>query len=179
MFTTLSKNFGIWRENHTSQIGYPYKFLQLFTFSVFISSFILGLLVIVALKIKNDFFLIQSSRIELHAMPNSSNLFSNRNSAITLALITSDKGTQIIFDEGYSFIYPEHTDKIKKYLLTRKLNFEYTFLLAKTPIEFAKRAQIWPHREISFNTLQEILALLTLSGFDDFDIAVTKEGVKK
>ncbi len=128
MFTACTRNFGVWKEERkANKVTYHLMSTQ-FVVALSIMAFIIWLTFIIVVKVRQEFFLIESSpTILLKDASIDNNFFiSERNAAIT-TFIKKEKNNllHIYFENGESFILPNESKKLVSYLKNRKKNIIY------------------------------------------------------
>ena len=180
MFTLATQQFGTWRENHPIRRRFAGKPTGGFVLALSAAALVSWMVFFIIWKVRGDFYLVENSLVPLvEVSATTPGLLSNRPAAISLA-ITSSAGeaseASLLFDNGRVFRFPSDEKEISRYLDERIDTIEYIAMLTMHAGDAVSRAQIWPDKNLSPQTLNALLKLLANKGFDDFDIAVRVGG---
>ena len=175
MFTSATKNFGVWKEERrANKISYYLASIQ-FVVALSVVAFIVFLTFIVVVKIRQEFFLIESAPVFLFKAKNSDSSFfiPERPSALSAFIKKYKKNLlHVYFESGVSFIIPNESKKFVAYLEKRKRNIIYMAMVLRINGEQNSRVKIWTEKNISFEDIRLIMKIFSQYGFDSFDFGV-------
>lgn len=180
MFTQATKKFGVWKEERKNNlILYRVNSRQIM-FSLGMAAFISWLSFIIAIKVRQEFFLIESAPktyIKLNDIKNIDTgfFFKERKSALAI-YISMDKSNnlKVIFDTGKGFILPNQATSFLDYFEDRRQNIMLTSMLMRVKDRSISRIKIWADKRVSFKNLRYIVKIFSQFGYDDFDFAVER-----
>ena len=177
MFTPATEKFGVWkREKKENKMIYYFSSIH-FLFSLSILAFIVFIMFIVTVKIRQEFFLIESAPISLFKDNNieSSFLVKERASAINIFIKKKKNNIlHIYFDDGYSFLIPNESKSFIEYLEKRKKNIIYLSMILRVNDLRNSRVKVYPEKDISFADIRMVMKIFSIYGFDNFDIGVER-----
>lgn len=180
MFTHATKKFGVWKEERTNNlIRYRITSRQ-FLFSLSMAAFISWISFIIAIKVRQEFFLFESaskSYMKLNSMKNNhSGFFFKERKAAFAIYISKDKSNNIllVFDSGKSFSIPNQAANFLAYFEDRRQNIMLTSMLMRIEDRSISRIKIWTDKSVSFKNIRNIVKIFSQFGYDDFDIAVER-----
>ncbi|MES2614012.1 MAG: hypothetical protein V4591_01200 [Bdellovibrionota bacterium] len=177
MFTTATKNFGVWKEDKkANKISYALTFQQ-FLFSLSVMAFIVFLAFIVVVKIRQEFFLIESSPVELFKDKSiDHNFFIPERKAAVSIFIKKEKNNllHIYFESGESFLIPQDSKDFISYLKKRQKNIIYMAMVLRINDEQNSRVRVWPEKNITFEDIRLIMKIFSQYGFNSFDFGVER-----
>lgn len=183
MFTHATQGFGVWRDHRRER--QPDAKIQgsvVLAALGFIAFFVL-LVFIVVVKMRQEFFLIQSSPFTLSQSNTPSNtypgfLFPERSAAIQVFVQKQeDQGIRLHFDDGAQFTLPHDTQQVLSYVQTRQHRIVLTGLLMRTNQSENDRVQLWMGEGITLAEVKKVMALFARYGFHTFDCAVERPPV--
>ena len=180
MFTQATKKFGVWKEERVNNIiRYKVTSRQIM-FSLSMAAFISWISFIIAIKIREEFFLIESAPKTYMKLDNIKNIntgffFKERKSALAI-YISMDKSNnlRVVFDSGKDFTLPSQAASFLDYFEDRRQNIMLTSMLMRIEDRSISRIKIWTDKSISFKNLKYIIKIFSQFGYDDFDIAVER-----
>lgn len=180
MFTHATKKFGVWKqENINNFMNYKIISRQII-FSLGMSAFISWISFLIAIKIRQEFFLFESAPrnfIKFNNIKNINNgfFFKERKSALSIFVsMNNDKKITVIFENGKEFILPEKANNFIDYLEERRQNIMLTAMLMRTNDTAISRVKIWTDGSLSFKNIKYIVKIFSQFGYDDFDFAVER-----
>ena len=180
MFTHATKKFGVWKEeNENNLIRYRINSRQImFAFSM--AAFISWISFIIAIKVRQEFFLIESAPKTYMKLNNIKNIntgffFKERKAALAI-YISMDKSNnlKVVFDSGKGFNLPSQAASFLDYFEDRRQNIMLTSMLMRVEDRSISRIKIWTDKSISFKNIRYIVKLFSQFGYDDFDFAVER-----
>jgi hypothetical protein len=175
MFTAATKNFGVWKEWRKANIISHYLASIQFVVALSIVAFIIFLTFIVVVKIRQEFFLVESAPIHLfkNKAKNSQFFLTERPSALSI-FIKKDKNNllNVHFDSGRSFVIPQESKEFVAYLEQRKRSIIYMAMVLRMNSEQNSRLKIWSEEKITFEDIRLIMKIFSQYGFDSFDLGV-------
>ena len=174
MYTKATKKMGIWRHSHNSASSFRPVPTQGLVLALGAMAFFTWLVFFLVLKIRGDFFLIESSPVELLKAPSKGGyFFESRRAALAVAILPAPQGKlRFLFDTGESFVMPGKDMELTRFVAKRADAIELMAMLTMVPRNAAARVHIWPDRRLHFADLDKAIKILSRLGFDDFDIAV-------
>jgi hypothetical protein len=180
MFTQATKKFGVWKEEKENNlIRYRINSRQII-FALSMAAFISWISFIIAIKVRQEFFLIESAPktyMKLNSIKNINTgfFFKERKSALAV-YISMDKSNNIkvIFDSGKGFILPNQAASFLDYFEDRRQNIMLTSMLMRIEDRSISRIKIWTDTSVSFKNVRYIVKIFSQFGYDDFDIAVER-----
>ena len=178
MFTTATKNFGIWRSTHPIQARHAGKPTFGILVALGICAFVGWLVFFLALKIRGDFFLLETADLSLARLSakKTEGLFDNRRAAVGMGLKKLESGKiQMLFDSGETFLFPDQNSDVLAFLQERTNNMELLSMLTLTRDPAMARVQLWPDSRLTFDELNGVVETFSRFGFDDFDVAFEVE----
>ena len=176
MFTEGTKQFGIWRAGHPSLNRYAGRPTQAILLAYGFCAFLTWLIFILTVKIRGDFFLIESMNIPLHSVVmNSVEPVAPFNSALSLAVREAGEAgkSRLVFDTGESFLIPDEQESVKKFIEARVDQIELTALLKKELSPHLGRAVLWVDRRVPLESVRPLTRSLVNAGFDRLSFAVS------
>jgi|1048.fasta_scaffold105386_2 hypothetical protein len=174
MFTQGTKQFGIWRTGHPSVARHAGRPTQAILLAYGFCAFLTWLIFILTLKIRGDFFLIESMEIPLHKVTTQS--FSAQPAVpvgLTLAVRRAEEDSmKIVFDSGESFDWPSETVMVEKFLRNRVQDIELSALLRRRVNPGMGIADVWVDAQVPMSRVQPLARILVELGFDTLRYAV-------
>jgi hypothetical protein len=174
MFTSATKNFGVWKEERrNNKISYSLSSMQ-FVVALSIVSFVVFITLILVAKIRQEFFLVEASPatfFQSHIIDKTF-LINERNAALSIFIKKDNNNIHIYFDNGQSFILPFEVKEFSDYLEKRKNNIIFTSMLLRLNGEFNSRVKVWTAKNIKFNDIRFVINIFSKYGFDSFDFGV-------
>jgi hypothetical protein len=177
MFTAATKNFGVWKESRGSTRRSFLIFQNQFLYCLGFSAFLVFLTLILCVKIRQEFFFIESSPITIfkNSKLNANYLLPERASAMSIYLKKTSEGSlKLYFDKGERFVLPEESDEFLTYLKERKKTIVYLGMLMRMNGDQNSRVKILTDKNIHFKDLRSIMNIFAQLGFDSFDIGVER-----
>lgn len=173
----MTKNFGVWKEDRKSNmISYYLASIQ-FVVALSVMAFIVFLTLIVVVKIRQEFFLIESAPVYLFKdkTVDPSFFIPERPAAMSI-FIKKDAHNRIniFFENGPSFDLTTDSKKFLSYLEKRKENIIYMAMLMRINAEQNSRIKIWTQRSVTLQDVKFIMKIFSQFGFDSFDIGVER-----
>jgi hypothetical protein len=138
-------------------------------------AFLMWFIFILTLKIRGDFFLIESLNVPLHQVTSEYVVKSLRSpSSLSLAVRPAgvDGKQRAVLDSGHSFLIPDELAEFESTLQKRVSDIELTALLKKRLIAGLGTADVWVDRSVSLTDVQPLAKSLVRSGFDTLRYAV-------
>jgi hypothetical protein len=135
-------------------------------------AFIVFLTFIIVVKIRQEFFLIESAPIDLFKNHNLNSTFfiPERSAALSVFVKRKDaENFQIYFEEGESFLWPKEEELFNKYLDKRRKSIVYMAMLMRINSEKNSRVKVLTEREVQFDDIQAIMKIFSQFGFDSFE----------
>jgi hypothetical protein len=138
-------------------------------------AFLTWFIFIITLKIRGDFFLVESLRVPLHHVTSE---YSAKNvthpASITLAVrpAETDGKQRIFLDSGHSFLLPDQKVQFESMIRRRVGDIELTALLKKQLSAGLGTAELWVDNRVAFRDVQPLAKTLVQSGFDTLRYAV-------
>ncbi|MEN9808856.1 MAG: hypothetical protein RLZZ488_423 [Pseudomonadota bacterium] len=182
MFTEGTRQFGVWKIGHPSvkrHTGRPtHAILLAYGFCAFLTWFIF----ILTLKVRGEFFLIESMHLPLHRVNTDVLQVKGQSpSSLTLAVRAerNDSTLRVIFDSGHSVRLPEQLPLLDKLVADRVKDIELTALLKKKMTAGLGVADLWVDEKIPLNSIKPLADLLVKSGFDTIRYAVDVRAEQK
>lgn len=175
MFTVATRHFGVWRENHVSRRRYAGSPTYGLAFALGVGAFVAWLVLFLVLKIRTEFFLVESAPFPLVELQGSeSSLSPAQPVSLVAALLPGENpGTvHLVFGEGQHFLFPEERETLLKFLSERQKRIEYLSMLTLSLSPAVSRVQLWPARGVGGAELEKVVALFSRFGFDAVDVAV-------
>jgi hypothetical protein len=180
MFTNATKKFGVWKEERANNV-ISYKLIsRQFLFSLGMAAFISWIFFIIAIKIREEFFLFESASktfIKFNDIKNSNNGFfiKERKAAISIYLsMDKSNNIRIIFENGKSYLLPSQASNFLEYFEEKRKNIMLTALIMRVDDPSISRVKIWTDKSLSFKNIKYIIKIFSQFGYDDFDIAVER-----
>jgi hypothetical protein len=178
MFTRATKNFGVWKETRKSTQKNYRIMSKNFLFSLGVLSFTIWLCFVIMIKIKQEFFFIESSSKNFRKINNIEKMtpgffFPERKSALSIFLSIDKKNNLILFfDTGKGFSLPNQEKNFLEYLKIRNEHILTNYMLLRMEDPSISRIKIWADKSVSFKTLNYIVKIFSKYGYDDFDFAI-------
>ncbi|MEY4065250.1 MAG: hypothetical protein RIR26_1458 [Pseudomonadota bacterium] len=175
MFTEGTRQFGTWKNGHPSVRRYTGRPTQALLLSYGLCAFVTWLIFILTLKLRGEFFLVESMNLPLHFVSGSAAQAKLEGEAgVSLALQATGKndGFRVVFDTGESFLMPEESTLLSSYLTKRTEAMEVSAILQKRVSAGFGTAALWVDRRISFDSVAPVSDALVRSGFDTLAYAV-------
>lgn len=175
MFTEGTRQFGVWKIGHPSVKRHTGKPTQAILLAYGFCAFLTWFIFILTLKVRGEFFLIESMHLPLHRVNTDVlQLKEQSPSSLTIAVRAekNDSAMRVIFDTGQSIRMPEQMPLLDKLLAERVKDIEMTALLKKKLTAGLGVADLWVDERIPLNSIQPLADLLVKSGFDTIRYAV-------
>ena len=111
MFTSETEHFGVWKSQREKSNGTKIRLLAMFLYSLGISSVIIWLIVFSLMKMKRDFFLIESHPISYDSVQGGESFFhKNRDATLSLLVFEKEGENHLVFSTGEHFLLEEKQD---------------------------------------------------------------------
>jgi hypothetical protein len=170
MFTQGTKQFGIWKIGHPSGSRYSGRPTQSLLLAYGCCTFITWLILILSLKVRGEFFLIESLNVPLHrttagVIPKSE----APPASVSVVVRPAERGNhslRLIFDDGQTFFVPEEISAAEKYLRTRVDAIELGAMLKKVVSPHLGTVDFWVDQRTSMQAVQPVSKLFVQLGFD-------------
>ncbi|MEN9530096.1 MAG: hypothetical protein RI932_1969 [Pseudomonadota bacterium] len=178
MFTEGSKQFGVWRGGHPSlnrHVGRPTQALLL---AYGLCAFLTWMIFILTLKIRGEFFLIESMNLPLHTVSGeSAKPMPMRSVGLSIAIRSTavPGNSRVIFDTGESFLLPEEKSVVREFLDRRVESMELSAMLRKKIIPGLGTVVLWVDKGVTLESVQPLAKDLISVGFDTLNYAVDIE----
>ncbi len=176
MFTEGTRQFGTWRSGHPSlnrHTGRPTQAILLaYGFCAFLTWFIF----IITLKVRGEFFLIESLSFPLHTIAadgSASQVPSPNSTSIAIRPDAATSQLRVILDTGETFLIPSQQTAFEKHLEQRASQIEFTTLLSKRPVAGRSTAVLWIDQSVALSSVAPIAKAFVRSGFDTIQYAVS------
>lgn len=177
MFTLATKKFGVWKEERrVNKLSYYLNSIQ-FVVALSIMAFVMFLTFMVVVKIRQEFFFIESAPVFLFKDKSidSSFLIPERASAINIFVKKNEnKAMKIYFEDGYDYLIPNESKEFVEYLEKRRRNIIYMAMVMRLNSEQNSRVKIWTEKNISFEDVRFLMKIFSQYGFDSFDFSVER-----
>ncbi|NBW80994.1 hypothetical protein EBR21_04490 [bacterium] len=179
MFTQGTKQFGIWRTGHPSVARHTGRPTQAILLAYGFCAFLTWLIFILTLKIRGDFFLVESMEFPLHKVTAES--FSPQPATpvgLTLAVRRANEtgSMRIVFDSGEAFLWPAQSAMVEQFLRNRVDDIELSALLRKRVSPGIGTADLWVDAQVPMSLVQPFARILVDLGFDTLRYAVDTGG---
>jgi hypothetical protein len=181
MFTEGTRQFGIWKVGHPSKSRHSGRPTQAILLAYGFCAFLTWFIFIFTLKIRSDFFLVESLSLPLHTVTSGYRAKSvTYPASLTLGVRPSGiEGKQrIIFDSGHSFLFPDERTQLETAIRNRVSDIELTALLKKKLSAGLGTVDVWVDRRVSLKEVQPLAKTLVRSGFDTLRYAVDSSAQK-
>jgi hypothetical protein len=175
MFTEGSRQFGVWRGGHPSLNRHSGRPTQALLLAYGICAFLTWMIFILTLKIRGEFFLIESMHLPLHMVSGeSAKPMPARSVGLSIALrSTAVPGqSRVVFDTGESFLFPDEKAVLKSFLNQRVESMELSAMLRKKIMPGLGTAVIWVDKGVTLESVQPLARDLISVGFDTLNYAV-------
>ncbi len=177
MFTRGTKNFGVWKEDRMMQkMSFRIASHQ-YLFSLSILAFIVFITLIVSVKIRQEFFFIESNPLPLLKNTDISRSFfmKERPAAMSVFVgIDKENNLNFTFDDGFYFAFGGEEEPLIKYLKYRRDNIVYLAMVLRLNSEQNSRVKIYPHAHLKLSDIRASIKIFAQYGFDSFDIGVER-----
>lgn len=177
MFTQGTRQFGTWRSGHPSlnrHTGRPTQAILLaYGFCAFLTWFIF----IITLKVRGEFFLIESLNFPLHSIEAQGSASQVPSPEATSIAIRPDRATsqlRVVFDTGETFLIPSQQNAFEKHLLERANRIELTSMLSKRVSVGRSTAVLWVDQSVALASVTPIAKAVVRTGFDTVQYAVSQ-----
>lgn len=142
-------------------------------------AFVVWLIFLISVKVRQEFFAIETSSIELFDAENvKANALSPERSAALSAVILKNSEEQrslkVIFSTGQGFDLPKQAESFEKFIEKKKNNILLTALLVRVKDPSVSRVKLWKEDQVSFQDMRLVMNIFSKFGFDDFDLAVER-----
>lgn len=175
MFTQGTKSFGVWRAGHPSLDRHSGRPTQAILLAYGFCAFLTWFIFILTLKIRGDFFLIESMNLPLHSVSDGE-LQPSRPRPVGLSVAVRDIGVantfRVIFDTGESFVFPQDKNLVNNFLERRADQMELSAMLRKSASPRLSTAVLWVDRLVPLQQVQPLAKTLVQVGFDNLSYAV-------
>lgn len=175
MFTQGTRQFGVWKMGHPSVSRYAGRPTQALLLAYGVCAFLTWFLFILTLKIRGDFFLVESMNLPLERVdaPPQSGKTATRGS-LTIAIRPENDGRDVraVIDSGESFFLPGDLPAMETFLRQRVNEIELVALLRREISPGIGTADLWVDRRVGATVLQPLTNLLVSLGFDTLRYAV-------
>lgn len=175
MFTEGTRQFGIWKVGHPSVSRHTGRPTQAILLAYGFCAFLTWFIFILTLKVRGDFFLVESMHIPLHKVESGVLAPAQATpSSVTLAIrpVENNNSIYVIFDSGQTFAFPEQLDSIEDFLKERVEEIELTAFLKKKMTPGLGVVDLWVDQRVAMSSVQPLANLLVRLGFDTLRYAV-------
>lgn len=180
MFTQGTKHLGIWRAGHPSlnrHTGRPTQAILLaYGFCAFLTWFIF----IITLKIRGEFFLVESLSVPLHSIAadgggggGASHVPSPESTSLAIRPSGSKGQLRVILDTGDTFLIPQERSAFESYLVKRAERIELSAMLSKSAGAGRSTAVFWVDEAVSLSDASTLARLVVRTGYDTIQYAVS------
>lgn len=179
MFTQGTKQFGIWRTGHPSVARHAGRPTQAILLAYGFCAFLTWMIFILTLKIRGDFFLIESMNLPLHQVAEKGAM---KQESIPVGMVLAIRPTQdpasmkIVFDSGESFLWPSGSAQVEQFLRKRIGDIELIALLRRKVTPGMGVVDLWVDSRIPMSQVQPFAGSLVRLGFDTLRYAVDVGG---
>jgi hypothetical protein len=177
MFTQGTRQFGTWRAGHPSlnrHTGRPTQAILLaYGFCAFLTWFIF----IITLKVRGEFFLIESLNFPLHSIAAegaASQVPSPESTSIAIRTDAATSQLRVVFDTGETFLIPSQQNAFEKQLVERANRIELTSMLSKRATVGRSTAVLWVDQSVALASVTPIAKTVVRNGFDTLQYAVSQ-----
>lgn len=175
MFTEGTRQFGVWKSGHPSTKRYFGKPTQALLLAYGFCAFLVWIMFILILKVRGEFFLIESLKVPLHRVSlQRQTIEQQHTSAVSMAVRRGHDASSlhVIFDSGELFRLPADYKEVEKFLITRASEIELTALLKKKLSPGCATADVWVDQHVPIKDARPLADLLVRVGFDTLRFAV-------
>lgn len=176
MFTQGTRQFGTWRSGHPSLNRHTGRPTQAILLAYGLCAFLTWFIFIITLKVRGDFFLIESLSLPLHSISTVGSASQVPSPNSTSIAIRHDEATaqmRIIVDTGETFLFPSQQKAFEKYLEKRAEQIELSALLSKRMIPGRSTAVFWVDDKLALSSVSAIANVAVRIGFDTIQYAVS------
>ncbi|MEY2987491.1 MAG: hypothetical protein RJB13_1012 [Pseudomonadota bacterium] len=177
MFTQGTRQFGTWRAGHPSlnrHTGRPTQAILLaYGFCAFLTWFIF----IITLKVRGEFFLIESLGFPLHSISaegSPSQVPSPNSTSIAIRSDSASSQLRVILDTGETFLIPSQQVAFENHLESRANQIELTSMLSKRPVAGRSAVVLWVDKSVALSSVSPIAKTIVRTGFDTVQYAVSQ-----
>ncbi|MBM3382169.1 MAG: hypothetical protein FJY29_06995 [Betaproteobacteria bacterium] len=175
MFTEGSRQFGVWRGGHPSLNRHAGRPTQALLLAYGLCAFLTWMIFILTLKIRGEFFLIESMNLPLHAVSGeSAKPMPMRSVGLSLAIrSTAVQGqSRVVLDTGESFLIPEDKKALREFLNQRVESMELSAMIRKKIMPGLGTVVLWVDKGVTLESMQPLAKDLVSLGFDTLNYAV-------
>ncbi|NBO37755.1 hypothetical protein EBU99_04130 [bacterium] len=178
MFTQGTKQFGTWRVGHPSLSRHTGRPTQAILLAYGFCAFLTWFIFILTLKIRGEFFLIESLHVPLHKVVSSA---AKPMPAVPTGLSLAIRPTgaanslRVIFDTGQVFELPREAEALNEFLADRIEDMELSALIRKKISSGFGTAVLWVDAAVPLAQVQPLANSLVRFGFDTLRYAVHAE----
>jgi hypothetical protein len=175
MFTEGTRQFGTWKIGHPSVRRYTGRPTQALLLSYGLCAFVTWLIFILTLKVRGEFFLIESMNLPLHSVSSKvaqAKPVGEASLSLALQAIGKEGEFRVVFDTGDSFLIPTQRDRFANYLSRRTADMELSALIQKQVGLGFGTAILWVDRRLAFDAVAPVSEELVRVGFDTLAYAV-------
>lgn len=178
MFTHATRHFGIWRENHVGRRRFAGNPTANFVVALGMACFVSWLIFFLILKIRVEFFLVESASFPLAEAPEGmAGLHKAVPVALVAAVLPGENGeTHVVLGEGKHFVLPDEQLNLTDYLRTRQRRIELQTMVTKSFSPAVSRVQIWAARSLPASSLEMAAGVFVQAGFDGIELAARVRG---